>query len=258
LLGISAVAAQEFTTIDLTRVTNDKRGHVTAAPTGRALFKGVPFDLPSPPRAIMTEGPFVKTTTSFSVNAKVQRPTCVYILLSGAYVKKEFAGKKVGVVRLRFADGSDQSNPIVAWETIRETWAYNDEIREAKPTVNPRLINVYSEPQMRGARPATGFLDMLVIDLGQTKVGTTLSGLNIEDTSTETVGDIAPSLVISAITIGSLPETAPPANASASEPREHSTPALAPPIPPPYPSRTREGRPPRIFSPDDSFGLFWQ
>ena len=41
---------------------------------------------------------------------------------------------------------------------------------------NVKLINVHTENQFRGGKPASAFLDMFVIDLGWDKVKTSLSG----------------------------------------------------------------------------------
>ena len=202
IAGLGLIASgQSFTPIDLSPIANFKIDRFTNPPSGHKKFGNIPFELPESGRAFRTEGRFVKATMTVKLATNVPHPTAVYVLLSGTYVKHEFENKKVGEITLAFADGSEATFPIKAWRTIRETWAYDDEIQEPSAQGNPKLINVYAESQKRGDRAATAFLDMLEIDLGQTKLATNLSSISINDTSRDTVEDVAPSIEVSGITI---------------------------------------------------------
>ena len=190
-----------FTTISLDAVSNAQWTHVRQGPVGRAVLGGVPFDLPESRPAARTEGPLAKGPTLIHIPAEVARPEAIFILFSGTYVKPEFKGKKVGEITLEFTTAEKVTVPIIAGQTIRETWYYDNEIPEPDWHGNPKLLNVYSEPQARGGRPATGFLDMLVIDLERKKLGTTLTKITVKDTSMQTVHNIAPSLWVMGVTV---------------------------------------------------------
>ncbi|HSI15267.1 MAG TPA: hypothetical protein VK961_24675 [Chthoniobacter sp.] len=189
-----------FTPIDLAPQANFKLNAEKKSRTGHVVLKGVPFELPASRAALQTEGQSAKGPTSFRIPVSVPRPTEVNILLQGGYVKREFSGKKVGEVVLEFKDGKQQVYPITAWKTLRETWAYNTEIVPPDSTGNPKLINVYAEPENRG-KPATAFLDMFVIHLEQVGLTAELTAIEIRDLSKETVQDISPSLIISGISV---------------------------------------------------------
>jgi hypothetical protein len=207
LVGASGALRSEegYTFIDLVPLANFKINAVKKYPTGHVRLKGVPFVLPAARDALQTQGQFAPGPTSFAIPASVHRPKVVYILLSGGYVKEQFKGQPVGQVILKFADSKAEAKPltypITAWETIRETWAYNTNIQQPDSRGNPKLLNVYAEPQSRAGKPATAFLDMYVIDLDAEAVTSDLAEIQILDTSRETVGDICPSLIVAGITV---------------------------------------------------------
>jgi hypothetical protein len=149
---------------------------------------------------IQTEGPLEHDPLTFTIPASVHRPRVIYILLSGAYVDEAFKGKQVGEFVLEFADKKTVTYPIIAWQTIRETWAYNTDIQRPVSEGNPKLLNVYQERQFRG-KPATAFLDMYVVELDHDVKDKELSSITVNDTSRETVGNVAPSLIITGITV---------------------------------------------------------
>jgi hypothetical protein len=148
-----------------------------------------------------TEGEFSPSPTSFEIPVNVAHPTAVYILLSGTYVRPAFKGKQVGQIILQFASGEKSTFPITAWETIREAWAYDNDIQQPVSEGNPRLVNVYKEPQNRTGKPATGFLDMYMIDLERPKPDAELTTITIVDTSRDTVDNKAPALIVAGITV---------------------------------------------------------
>jgi hypothetical protein len=193
LMALKALPADEaFTCVDLSAAANFKINAVRQYPTGHVRFEGVAFDLPASRMGLQTEGLFAKGPTSFEIPAKVSRPTAIYILLSGGYVRPEFKGKQVGEILLEFTGEEPLTFPITAWETIRETWAYDSDIQQPDSRGNPKLVNVYRERQIRAGKPATGFLDMYVIELEHLKFGAELNTITIRDTSRETVDNISP------------------------------------------------------------------
>lgn len=195
-----------FTTVSLEPIANATLNHLLQPPTGRQKFNDVPFDLPDSRRVLQTEGPDFSGPTSGTLSTAVSRPLAVYVLLSGGWVRREFKGKEVGRITLEFDDGSHIKAPIIAWATIRETWAYDNDVLSPGAQGDAKLVNVFTEPQDRGGAAATGFLDMLIIDLGRSKSDATLTRIMVEDTSTAQVEDVAPALVVSGVTVEHLRE----------------------------------------------------
>lgn len=195
-----------FKSISLAPIANrTKIDHLVRPPSGRVTLGEIPFEFPNPHKGFQTEALNGNDPTSAGFHLNVARPLAVYVLLSGGYVPREHRGKEVGTITLEFADGTEMNVPIKAWVTLRETWSENETIIPPGSDENAKLVNVLAEDQFRG-RKSTAFLDMLVIDLERKKVGTTLSGITIRDTSRKTVNKSgpyagAPSLVVNGITV---------------------------------------------------------
>ena len=204
LLAITSFAALRddgrYTFVDLGPLENFKLNAVKKSPTGHVTLGGVPFQILPQRGALQTKGLYAEGPNVFRIPAEIRRPTEIYILLNGGYVKPEFAGKKVGEVVAQFKNGKEQTFPIIAWKTLRETWSYDDKIVKPDSEGNPKLINVYSEAQNRG-RPAKAFLDMYVIKLEHEEGADELSAIEVRDLSEETVHDICPALIISGVTV---------------------------------------------------------
>ena len=62
--------------------------------------------------------------------------------------------------------------------------------------------NVDTERQYRGEQPATAYIDMVSVELSEDFKTKRLIRIDIIDSSTETIGDMNPSLIVMAITIG--------------------------------------------------------
>jgi hypothetical protein len=164
------------------------------------MLGGVPFELPESKRALVTEGIREKVPASANIPANVPHATAAYILLSGLYVSPKFKGKRVDEIIFEFGADEKLTIPIVAWKTIRKTWAFDDNIQEPDSEGNPKLVNVYTEKQNRG-QPASAFFDMLIVDFGDHRRAASLTNITIRDISRQTVNNVAPALVISGITI---------------------------------------------------------
>ncbi|MFM9964022.1 MAG: hypothetical protein ACKV2Q_22695 [Planctomycetaceae bacterium] len=195
-----------FKPISLAPIANRARiDHLVKPPSGRVTLGGVPFEFPTPHKGFQTEALNGNDPLSAGIHVTVPRPLAVYVLLSGGYVPREHQGKEVGAIILEFSDGTEMNVPIKAWVTLRETWSENETILPPGSDENAKLVNVLAEEQFRGKK-STAFLDMLAIDLGMKKVGTTLSGITIRDTSRKTINKTgpyagAPSLVVNGITV---------------------------------------------------------
>lgn len=203
LMGLKATAPSGalYIPVDLSASANFKINAIRSYPTGRTTLDGVPFNLPESRMALQTEGRFAEGPASFRIDADVRRATRVHVLLQGTYVLPEFRDRKIGEIVLEFSDGTRQAFPITAWKTIRETWASVGKEQEPQTKGNPRLTNVYKEPQSRGGVSALGLMDMYTIDLDEKLAGKDLKVIEIRDTSRETVENIAPSLIVTGITV---------------------------------------------------------
>ena len=206
LFALPALQAEEgFTFVEVANPGNVKINTVRKNPTGNVRFKDVPFKLPPSRLGMETDGPRLEGPISVGFTTIVHLPTAIYILLTGRDVKPKFKGKPVGEVVLTFTDAKINEKtltyPITAGETVREWWADKSETPLQDSTGNPKRVNVYTEPQTRNGKPIAAFMDMYVIELDPTQVPGDLTGIEIKDTSRETVGDTSPSLIIAGITV---------------------------------------------------------
>ena len=195
--------ADRFVTVDLKPIANYTVDHIGSFPTGLAQLGGVPFNAISGARnSLMTQGrDHPDYPTSGTVRVAAANPVAVHLLLNGTYVLPEFKDRKVGAVDLEFADGARLSVPIVAYQSVRETWSFAGQA----PVMNPpqqgvRWRNVFQEKQDRGGA-AIGFLDTMTILIPAERTNSTLSSITLLDTSTDTVGGLDPGLCLMAITV---------------------------------------------------------
>ncbi len=208
-----AKADGPFTTISIAEIANQPLDHLGRKPSGRVTYAGVPFEFADPQRVFQTQNHFNRNNPTIgSLTVNVPRPANLRVLVTGAAAgKPEYQGKEIGVIKLGFADGSEFVASLKAGTILRpETWAYNDaNLRSPSGDDVIKVFNVVSEGQNRG-RPATAYLDMLVIDLPPRKALTTLTGITISDTSLETVHSMEPGFGIAAITVGQAAAPATP------------------------------------------------
>ena len=195
-----------YTTISLAEIANHPINHLMNPPKGRVSYLGVPFEFSDPPRSFETENYWGRRSgTSAVLKADVPRPSSVRVIITGAGAgNPAHQGKETGVLKFTFADGSEYKATIKVGTTIRpETWRPDSVNGQTPPGDDVvKVTNVVSEPQrQKRGRDATGFLDMLTIDLPASKALTSLSGITITDTSRDTIGVLDPGFEISAITV---------------------------------------------------------
>ncbi|HEY3901383.1 MAG TPA: hypothetical protein VGM54_22430 [Chthoniobacter sp.] len=206
LVAFSSLRAEEgYTFVDVASQGNVKINTVRKYPTGDVRFKDVPFKLSASRHGIETDGPRVDGPASEGISTNIHLPTAIYILLSGRDVKPKFQGKQVGEIVLTFTDEKVNQKtltyPITAGETIREWWAVGNDTLQPDTSVNPKLVNVYTERQTRNGKAITAFLDMYVIELDPAHLPGDLTEIEIRDTSRDTVGDSSPALIVTGITV---------------------------------------------------------
>ena len=197
-----------FTSISLGSIANHPLVHLENPPSGRITYAGVPFEFLSPHRYFMSESYWSSDKpTVGKLQTAVPHPQSVNIIVvAHACSYSAFGGKEVGTINFGFSDGSEYQAVMRPGVTLRpETWQ-SDDNKFPEPTGDEicKFINVLSEPQaLARGKPSKGFLDLLVIDLPESKAETVLSSITITDTSRKTVKTLDPGFGVVAITVGS-------------------------------------------------------
>jgi len=201
-------ATPRFSQVNIEPIANWPFDHLVSPPTGQVSFSGIPFAILTGRKSIFQTPNhlLLDLPTQVSLQTSIARPIAVYILLNGAYVDREFQGRKVGEVNLAFADGSTLNTSLIAYQNVRETWAFKDDSMAdsmGAPQAGVQWRNVWIEEQNRGDQPAKAFIDMTTISIPEPYTSSVLISINIQDTSVDTAGSYDPSLVVMAITVES-------------------------------------------------------
>jgi hypothetical protein len=160
---------------NLSGIANDKLGWLAKPPVGLKTLGGVDYKILDGEHAVVHTSNLDRPHLPRGIAVDLGGATGVsrlHMLLEGNWVGNSPNGQ-VGLVRVRYTDGSEQKVPLVVGQTIAETWSYNDQIFAAKafePPVGVEWAEVWSDPQERCPRPesascdATGFLHSLSIE----------------------------------------------------------------------------------------------
>ncbi len=208
-LSDDALGGSAFRLVDLRPLANFPLTHLTTVPRGEVTLAGVPFTILATNAAIFqTQNralPYLPVEGLLPM--RVESAVAVHALLNGGFVDAGFQGQKIGALILSFDDGSVHSIPLVAWETVRETWVYKSSSFAQRrdsfklPQLGVDWRNVWLDDETRANEGATGFVDMLTVFLPELYRARTLTAVTIRDTSAETVGSLDPSLVLLAVTV---------------------------------------------------------
>jgi len=189
---------QEFQTISLERWSELEavETNLGVAP-GSHNFLGVPFETGWTTSTQCEDAP--GRWQSIPITTKISNPTHVYLLIQAGYAYSKFDGKQVGTVKLNFDDGSSAETPLTLGFNIRD-WAWE----------NPAAVNTASSDSLQAAVQGVtsggtpGGMDMLTIDIPDNLLNSTLTGIEISDVTTETIGDMDPCIHLVAITVEHL------------------------------------------------------
>lgn len=197
-----------FSQVHLEPIANWPLDGFLNPPTGQVSFAEIPFTILTGRRSIFQTQHHLLMDLPIqgSLQVSIGRPLAVHILMHGAYVEHTVQDRKVGEIALSFADDSTLSIPIIAWQCIREGWAYEDDPRAdfmSEPGTGVQWRNVWVEQQNRGDKPARAFIDMTTLSIPEPHASSILTSITIRDTSVGTVGYYYPSIVVMAITVES-------------------------------------------------------
>jgi hypothetical protein len=203
-----------FSQLDIGPIANWPFEHLFNPPTGQASFAEIPFAIRTGSKSTFQTQHhlLLDLPTQGSLQTSIENPAAVHILLSGAFMDRAFQGRKVGEVNLTFADGTTLNTSLIAYQNVRETWAFKDDSTADSmgvPQAGVLWRNVWIEEQNRGDRPAEAFIDMTTLSIPEPYASGVLTSISILDTSVDTVGSSDPSLVVMAITVESQQTTAP-------------------------------------------------
>ena len=142
--------------------------------------------------------------SSVAFDVHIRCPSSVHLLINATDLQTNWAGSAVGEVELRFADGSQLVFPLVAWETVRETWQYDKSARSIPPPRDPSvsLHEVYADRSYsRGGATVVAVIDMLSLRLPPEYRLKTLITIRLTDVSWRSVNSADPGLLLMGITV---------------------------------------------------------
>lgn len=140
---------------------------------------------------------------SFTLPTKVPNPKYVYLLLQSAGTDKEFQGKEIGLVTLRFSNGRGATTQLLLGENIRD-WALNRSPQAVSTATSPQLTEgwqntIYIQEENR---TVIGVMDILTIEIPNDYWSLQLESIEIKDTTAETIDKRDPCLHILGVTVG--------------------------------------------------------
>lgn len=207
---ITNIISPDYVSISLDSLANYAMENLARPLSGDYTFNGIPFSLLAGSKSVFHTQDHVYTSlpTTGSVNLSVVGAKNVYILINGDYVFKSLSGQTVGQITLYFSDGSIVQTNLVAGVNIRENWAYDSGITvgylngiatEVITSVSGEgWSSAYNESQSRGGKSATGFIDMITIEIPSSKNALELTKITIDDISSSA----SPALWVYGITVG--------------------------------------------------------
>jgi hypothetical protein len=199
--SLSAKSLGKYDIIDLHNVYNHRFDNLANPPLGTCLLGSVPFLLTK--EEFRTQHRFLQpypVTQDIPIN--VAKPLNVHLVIDGGYAERIFRGRKVGEVKLLFANESSYVVPLIVHENVLESWSYKDEVFDIIPPQCCYWFRlVWLEEHYRGGRPAYGYIFMMSIIVPGNLRSSSLTSITINDLSEELVNSIDPSIGVRAITV---------------------------------------------------------
>jgi hypothetical protein len=166
--------------IDLTPFANFEFDWYKKPPSGLVHLEGVFYRILSGKRAVVHTANPDRPGLATTVSIPLQNGTnvrAVHILINGNWVGQT-ANLNIGEIRLVYSEGPAIGVPLIANQTIAETWSYNDEIfgttiEDPPPGVQWREVDHEAQRrsprETQGSDEATGFLHALSITADPTR-----------------------------------------------------------------------------------------
>lgn len=204
-----------FVSVSIEPIANFRMANLVKPIYGEYTFRGIPFTLLSGSKAVFQtqEHTLPSLPRQGTLSVAIPHPVNVYVLVDGTMVYKSLLGRTAGKIVLSFSDGRTVSYDLIVGKNLREHWGYNsgptpwagsDEVvTDLTETID--WMNVYQESQYRDGKPATAYIDMVVISVPVTNQSTVLTQIDIIDTSIDNFGMLSPSLEVYGITVATTP-----------------------------------------------------
>jgi len=193
----SPALVRQYICPSLSAVTNSnlQQGYVQP-PLGQVSLAGIPFDLADGQTVTTQAASLPDNPTQVVVPTDVIGPRVVYLLITGGNLYEQYKGKRVGQVRLTFADGRIHSVDLVAGSNIRE-WKQGD--TTVKTTSSPDVTGVWSGANKFDG--STAVIDMLRVTVPAAYQSGRLAEIAVVDTTQQTIGELDPAVNLLAITV---------------------------------------------------------
>lgn len=179
------------------QATSSLSGGFSDWPRGRVELGGVLFDIPSGENVVTTQAETLKGNPTKAIfELRISSPIEVHLLITGGNLYSRFMGQRIGIVRLEFENGQQQSFPLVAGDNIRE-WKLLD---------NQTVSSVSSSDSQEVWRSAStqggnGIIDKLTLRVTPQNQASLLRRIIVSDMSSETAGSLDPALNLVGVTV---------------------------------------------------------
>jgi len=172
------------------QATSSLSGGFEDWPRGRVMLGGVVFDIPAGENVVTTQAETLKGNPTKAVfELRISNPVEVHLLITGGNLYSRFMDQQVGIVRLEFENGQQQSFPLVAGRNLRE-WKLLDSSTVATVTSRDSQ-EVWRSASKHGG---DGIIDKLTLRITSQNQTSLLRRIVVSDTSSETIGSLDPAL----------------------------------------------------------------
>lgn len=165
-------------------------------PAGQVTFGEIPFTISE--QVLKTQAspsPDNKYATTATLTMNIERAVRLHILIGSGNGFTQFNHKQVGDILVECSGSWVQAVSLELGQNIREWHSVGSVVSSA-----PDVREVWSGP-LRDHPSLMGHIDLLAVGLPEPCYDGTLTGVRIEDISTQTVNSLDPALNISGLTI---------------------------------------------------------
>jgi hypothetical protein len=192
----SAPQSRDYRMISLRRLGSTEESNL-GLDAGINTLLGTPFETGWIVTTQCEDRPSLPTT--IQLDASIPQPVNVYLLLQAGWAMQQFSGKQLGEVTLSFSDGGYVDTPLAVGFNIRD-WA-----RESSQAVTTATSPMLREGWQGTAPDGTaGRMDILSIEIPNEYRHSTLTNIQVADTSSTTADSQNPCIHLLAITVEHL------------------------------------------------------
>ena len=134
---------------------------------------------------------------TIQIPVNIPHPVRVYLLIQAGWGVRSYEYQTIGNVLLKFDNGEPIETPLVLGYNIRD-WA-------DRSIAITTLVSPYAQIAWEGFDEVPGKIEILILDIPDTYISSTLKEIQIDDRSKINTGSLDPCIHLSAVTVSYLP-----------------------------------------------------